>query len=82
MAERPLDRLRTVQAILRLTEKYGPARLEAACRRALHFDDVGYRTLKRILERGLERQPLPELEAARAEMPSYRFARSGSEIFG
>jgi transposase len=81
LAERPLDRLRTAQAVLRLAEKYGPARLEAACHRALHFDEVGYCTLKRILEKGLERQPLPELVPTRAALPRYRFARSGSEIF-
>jgi len=81
LAERPLDRLRTVQAILRLVEKYGLARLEAACRRARYFDEVGYRTLKRILEKGLEREPLPELAPARLAPPTFRFARSGSEIF-
>ena len=81
LAERPLDRLRTVQAILRLAEKYGPVRLEAACRRALHFEDVGYRTLKRILEKGLEREPLPQLAPTGVTQPTFRFARSGSEIF-
>jgi hypothetical protein len=37
LAERPLDRLRSVQAILRLTEIVGKTRLEAACKRALAF---------------------------------------------
>lgn len=82
-ADRPLDRLRTVQGILRLSEKYGPKRLEAACRRALLFGDAGYATLKRILEKGLESDPLPEtLFPPAADKPrSYAFTRPGSEIF-
>lgn len=80
LAERPLDRLRTVQAVLRLADKYGAKRLEAACRRALAFDTVAYTTLKRILEQGLEAEPLPEEEKA-PEKRRYAFARPGSDIF-
>lgn len=78
--ERPLDRLRTVQAVLRLADKFGAKRLEAACRRALAFDTVAYTTLKRILEQGLEAEPLPEEEKA-PEKRRYAFARPGSDIF-
>jgi transposase len=81
LAERPLDRLRSVQAILGLADRHGAARLEAACRRALHFDELGYRTLKRILDKGLEGEPLPETEPAPHSQQTYLFARSGSEIF-
>jgi len=81
LEERPLDRLRTVQAILRLAEKYGPRRLEAACRRALSFDDVKYATIKRILDRGLENEPVPDAEPARPPKLTFLFARPGSEIF-
>ena len=79
--ERPLDRLRTAQAVLRLAEKVGPRRLEAACRRALCFDDAKYTTIKRILARGLERDPLPGAESPRQQKLTFVFARSGSEIF-
>lgn len=81
LGERPLDRLRTVQAILRLADKHGPRRLEAACRRALCFDDTGYGTIKRILVRGLETDPLPDAEPARPITVPFVFARPGSEIF-
>jgi transposase len=81
LAERPLDRLRTVQAILRMGEKYGPRRLEAACRRGLCFDDTSYTTLKRILQRGLETQPVTEFESPAPPKTDYVFARPGSEIF-
>jgi transposase len=81
-AERPLDRLRAVQAILRLARKYGPKRLEAAARRALLFGETSYGTVKRILEKGLENDPLPEaLALPPTEKRTYAFARPGSEIF-
>jgi transposase len=80
LAERPLDRLRSVQAILRLADPHGVDRLEAACRRALAFDELGYRTVKRILEQRLEAEPLPDAAPAPVRQ-TYLFARSGSEIF-
>jgi transposase len=58
LGERPLDRLRTALAILKLAHKYSPRRLEAACQRALSFDEIGYAAVKRILERGLDLQAL------------------------
>lgn len=59
-AHRVLDNLRGAQALIRLTKKYGAARLEAACARALHFDNVQYRTVKSILKQGLDQAPLYE----------------------
>jgi len=40
-------------------EKVRPVRLEAACIRALHYDNVKYRTVKSILHQGLDQMPLP-----------------------
>jgi hypothetical protein len=40
LGERPLDRLRSALAILRLAHKYAPRRLESACTRALAFDQL------------------------------------------
>jgi len=59
-AHRVLDNLRAAQGVIRLGKKYGPARLEAACTRALHFDNVKYRTVKSILHQGLDQAPLYE----------------------
>ena len=50
--------LRAAQGVISLGKKYGPARLEAACARALHFDNVKYRTVKCILHQGLDQVPL------------------------
>lgn len=52
--DRPLDRLRTVRKLLRLAETYTPGRLEQACARALHFETAAYRSIKQILQKGLE----------------------------
>ncbi len=60
-----LYHLRQVHAIIRLKDKYGDARLDAACARANLFGDPGYRTIKNILERGLERGNHHELEPVR-----------------
>lgn len=54
LGERPLDRLRSAQGILGLARRFGAERLEAACRRALAFDEVRYHTVKTILKKGLD----------------------------
>ena len=54
-ADRVLDNLRAAQGVIRLKDKYGAARLEAACERALAFDNPRYRSVKTILEKGLDR---------------------------
>lgn len=49
-----IHRLRAIQGIIRLREKYGDRRLDAACTRALQVGDPGYRTVKGILVAGTE----------------------------
>jgi transposase len=87
--ERPLDRLRSVQALLRLVEQVGKTRLEAACARARHFGDPRYRRIKDILNAALDREPLPapaptsdEPPAPSATEPLYLFQRDATEFFG
>jgi len=58
LKEHAFHHLRQCQGILRLGEKYGQERLEQACARANAFGDPCYRTVKTILERELDRQPL------------------------
>ncbi len=81
LGDRPLYRLRSVQAILRLEESVGGERLEAACARALHFGDPSYRRIKAILNAALDREPLPE-QAIDAPGKKHAFARSSDEFFG
>jgi transposase len=61
LSERPLDRLRSVQQVLRLADEHGRGRLEAACRRALYYGDSSYRRIKEILKAGLDLETLPPL---------------------
>jgi len=56
----PQQGFRSCLGILRLGERYGNDRLEAACRRALRLNACRYKSIASILERGLDRQPLPE----------------------
>ena len=76
---RPEDRLRIAARLLRLVERVGPPRLEAACTRALRFDDVSYVTIKRILDHGLEQAETPAVTPAPA---AAIFGRPVEELVG
>lgn len=79
LADPVVDRLPTVGRLLRLGERYGPERLEAACRRALSFGDPNYQTIKGILQKGLEQErPF----RAPASPPAQAFVRSPAELLG
>jgi hypothetical protein len=54
-----IHRLRAIQGIIRLREKYGDTRLNAACARALTAGDPNYRTVKGILVAGTEHGDAP-----------------------
>jgi transposase len=62
-AHRVLDNLRAAQGVVRMAKRFGVARLEAACQRALAFDSPRYRTVKHILEKGLDQAAQPDLPA-------------------
>ena len=52
---------RSCLGILRLGERFGESRLEAACQRALSIKALSYRSVESILSHGLDAQPvLPE----------------------
>lgn len=84
LTESVVDYLRGVQGIIALQKKYGNARLEAACRRALSFQCGYYKTVKNILQQGLEYTPLPEQNAfdvlAEAYTGKGRFCRDTSKL--
>jgi hypothetical protein len=79
LGERPLDRLRGAQGILRFRERFGSARVEAACRRALLYEDVSYNTIKRILKLGLDHEPCETLDRGAVPRTAVH-ARPASEI--
>ena len=59
-ADRVLDNLRAAQGVIKLKKRYGAARLEAAAARALAYASPLYRTVKTILDNGLDQQALDE----------------------
>lgn len=79
-ADPALDRLHQAGRLLRLQEKHGASRLEAACQRALTFGDPSYMTVKRILTQRLEQDPasIP----AQQLPPALIFARQPNELVG
>ncbi len=58
--DRVLDNLRAAQGIIRLKDKYGKDRLDAACKRALFYDNPRYQTVKTILVKELDLLETPE----------------------
>jgi transposase len=81
LTDKPLERLRAVQAILRLAQTVGRTRLEAACARALYYDDVHYRRIKQILNAALDRDPLPETLPPAQPARVFTFARVSQDFF-
>jgi transposase len=77
--ELPWAKLRQGQKLLRLGERYGAERLEAACARALAFELLDVRRVERILVRALEAEdrPAPPLAERVRAVPPGRFARPG-----
>jgi len=79
MNSRPHPELgfRSCLGVLRLEGKYGAARLEAACARALAAGGTSYRSVRSILERGLDGAPAeagaapPQLTHANLRGPGY-----------
>jgi len=55
----PEQGYRSCLGLFRLGQRYGPARLEAACARALAVGARSYRQADAMLKRGLDRAPLP-----------------------
>jgi len=58
-SDRVLDNLRAAQGIVGFKKKYGKERLEAACRRALFYDNPRYQTVKTILIKELDHLEMP-----------------------
>lgn len=60
----PEQGYRSCLGIMRLGQRYGSDRLEAACGRAVAVQGFSYRSVESILQRGLDRQPLPDISTS------------------
>ncbi len=56
----PQQGFRSCLGIMNLGKSFGEVRLEAACKRALALNAIGYVSIKSILKNGLDNQPIPE----------------------
>jgi transposase len=79
LGQRPLDRLRAAQGIVALAQRVGTKRLEAACQRALVYEDIRFQTIKTILNRGLDLQLAQTASAAGPLPKTSTFARPIAE---
>ena len=72
LSRHALHYLRQCQGIIGLAEKHGAQRLDAACQVALAFGDPAYRTVRNLLDKGLEGQsPLPLADGAAKSVGTY-----------
>ena len=75
--EHPIQGYRSIMGIIRLAKAYPKDRMEAACARALAVKGYSYRSVKSILEKGLDRLPpmrheiLPSIEHHNIRGASY-----------
>ena len=83
LGDRPLDRLRSAQGVLRLGQRYSAGRLDAACARAHAVGEYRYHTVKTILAHALDTQPLPGFTPAApaVAVTAPRHARPWSTFF-
>ena len=75
-----VNKLKPVRCLIRLAEKYSKHRLEQACQRAFNCRLYSYRSVKGILEKGLDLQPLDTTPKNKIiPLPTYRFARDPAD---
>ena len=58
----PEQSYRRCLGLLNLAKQYSPARLELACKRALHTGATQLKAISNMLSKGLEQQPLPNTQ--------------------
>jgi transposase len=73
----PEQGYRSALGIIRLADRHGPERVEAACARALRLGAYAYKSVASILAHNLDREPLPEQRPARSH-PHHRNVRGAA----
>ena len=75
----PEQSYRSCLGLIRLGHRFGESRLEAACARALKFQACSYKTVKSILDSGMDRQLDPDQD--NTSMPLMHDNIRGAEYF-
>jgi transposase len=73
-------RMRQGYGLLRLCDKYGDARVEAMCRRALEFDVVDVSRVERLLKDVRHAEDQAQAAAQLTPLPRGRFTREASQF--
>ncbi len=83
LGDRIAEKLRAAQAVIGLAKQYTPARLEAACTRALAHGSAHYRTVKTILAGGHDQRADLNggIESHTRHGDRARFARDAADLF-
>lgn len=74
--EFPWNKLRQAQKLLRLVDRYGPERLEAACRRALAFELIKVGRLESIVRHAIDTESKSDEPAGEVVQLGLRFLRA------
>jgi hypothetical protein len=74
LADKAVDGMRPVRALIRLADHYPLERLAAACRRALLYETPYYRSVKEILAKGLDGLALSQPADSSGQL-AFRFQR-------
>jgi hypothetical protein len=59
----PEHGFRAARGVLALDPRFPRERIERACQRAIRYNAVNYRTIKTILDKKLDEQPLPDISS-------------------
>jgi transposase len=78
--QHPEQGFRSCLGVMRLCDKYGAERLEAACRRAVTQKGYRYKIVKAILEHNLD-QPSTDLSERQPELPCIHENVRGAEYY-
>lgn len=78
LSDNNADKLRPVRNLLQLVLRFDKERLDKACERAIRYNTIRYVSVKGILERGLDMEPIKDTILV-IPQAQYKFARSPSE---
>lgn len=74
---RPLISIRAANSLRAMARQYGPERLDAACKRALAIPTASVRSIRSMLDRGIESAPLRG-KAANDPLPTHDHVRGAA----
>ena len=81
LSDKVQDRLSSVRNLVLLRKEYGKDRVDAACKRVLHYDDIRYVRIKQVLKQGADLEPPDKIDRLPVTRSSYEYIRRASDFF-